>query len=106
VAVEPAASPLLSQGESDSHGIQGIGPSFVPRTLEVDLLDEVRTVRERRATETARTLARERGLLVGISSGAAAAAAMDVAADYPEEVTVVILPDTGERYLSTDLFDL
>jgi cysteine synthase A len=105
VAVEPAASPLLSAGDPDSHDIQGIGPGFVPDTLERDLLDEVRTVSADRARETARQLGRETGLLVGISSGAAAAAAIDVARDYPEEVTVAILPDTGERYLSTGLFD-
>jgi cysteine synthase A len=104
VAVEPAASPLLSGDDPDSHGIQGIGPSFVPETLDRDLVDEVETVTEERAHETTRRLAREAGLLVGISSGAAAAAAMDVAERHPEEVTVVILPDTGERYLSTGLF--
>ncbi|WP_336001326.1 cysteine synthase A [Halorientalis halophila] len=105
VAVEPEGSPILSKGEGGSHGIQGIGPSFVPDTLDPDVIDEVRTIREDRAKETTRRLAREAGLLVGISSGAAAAAAFDVARDYPEEVTVVVLPDTGERYLSTELFD-
>ncbi|WP_424017140.1 cysteine synthase A [Halorientalis pallida] len=105
VAVEPAGSPILSKGEGGSHGIQGIGPSFVPDTLDPDVIDEVRTVHEDDAKTTTRRLAREAGLLVGISSGAAAAAAFDVARDYPEEVTVAILPDTGERYLSTGLFD-
>ncbi|MFB6084826.1 MAG: cysteine synthase A [Halorientalis sp.] len=105
VAVEPEGSPILSKGEGGSHGIQGIGPSFVPDTLDVDVIDEVRTIGEDRARETARELAREAGLLVGISSGAAAAAAFDAARDYPEEVTVAVLPDTGERYLSTGLFD-
>jgi cysteine synthase A len=105
VAVEPEGSPILSKGEGGSHGIQGIGPSFVPDTLDPVVIDEVRTIHEDRAKETTRRLAREAGLLVGISSGAAAAAAFDVARDYPEEVTVVVLPDTGERYLSTGLFD-
>ena len=105
VAVEPAGSPILSNGEGGSHGIQGIGPSFVPDTLDTDVIDEVRTVGEDRAKATTRRLAREAGLLVGISSGAAAAAAFDVARDAPEAVTVVILPDTGERYLSVGLFD-
>ncbi|AQL42815.1 cysteine synthase A [Halorientalis sp. IM1011] len=104
VAVEPAGSPILSKGEGGSHGIQGIGPSFVPDTLDPDVIDEVRTIHEGDAKATARRLAREAGLLVGISSGAAAAAGFEVARDYPDEVTVVILPDTGERYLSTGLF--
>lgn len=104
VAVEPAASPLLSEGESDDHGIQGIGPSFVPETLDTDLLDEVRTVEEETALARARDLGREAGLLCGISAGAATAAAVEVARDHPDELTVVILPDTGERYLSTKLF--
>ncbi|MFB6075470.1 MAG: cysteine synthase A [Haloarculaceae archaeon] len=105
VAVEPAESPLLSEGDPDSHGIQGIGPGFVPDVLRRDLLDEVRTVAEETAKETARTLGREEGLLVGISSGAAAAAAAEYADEHPEETVVVVLPDTGERYLSTDLFE-
>ena len=105
VAVEPAASPLLSAGDPGEHGIQGIGPSFVPETLDCDLLDEVATVAEECARDAARRLAREAGLLCGISSGAAFAAAEDAAETHPAEVTVVILPDTGERYLSTGLFD-
>jgi cysteine synthase A len=105
VAVEPEGSPILSKGEGGSHGIQGIGPSFVPDTLDPDVIDEVRTIHEDDAKATTRRLAREAGLLVGISSGAAATAAFDVARDAPEAVTVVILPDTGERYLSVGLFD-
>lgn len=105
VAVEPASSPLLSAGESGDHGIQGIGPSFVPETLDVDVVDDVRTVSEAAATERARSLAREAGLLCGISAGAAAEAAVRDARENPDELTVVVLPDTGERYLSTDLFD-
>ncbi|MFB6307940.1 MAG: cysteine synthase A [Haloarculaceae archaeon] len=105
VAVEPADSPLLSAGDPDSHEIQGIGPSFVPAVLRRELIDEVRTVSKDAAVEAARTLGREEGLLVGISSGAALSAAAEYAREHPEETTVVVLPDTGERYLSTDLFE-
>lgn len=104
VAVEPASSPLLSAGEPDSHGIQGIGPGFAPSVLRRELIDEVRTVTESGAAGAARELGRSHGLLVGISSGAAAHAAASYAADHPDETVVVILPDTGERYLSTDLY--
>jgi cysteine synthase A len=105
VAVEPDASPLLSADDPDGHGIQGIGPGFVPGVLDRDLIDEVRTVTESAAAETARRLGREEGLLVGLSAGAAAAAGAAYAADHPDETVVTVLPDTGERYLSTDLFD-
>lgn len=106
VAVEPAESPVLSGGKPGLHGIQGLGAGFVPAVLEVELLDEIFPVRERDAMETARRLAREEGLLVGISAGAAAYAALAVAArpEHRGKVTVVLLPDTGERYLSTGLF--
>jgi cysteine synthase A len=106
VAVEPAASPLLSGGDPDDHGIQGIGPSFVPETLDVDLIDTVRTVTEDAAIDRARAVGREVGILCGISAGAAVEAAVRDAREHPDELTVVILPDTGERYLSTDLYDL
>jgi cysteine synthase A len=106
VAVEPAASPLLSADDPDDHDIQGIGPSFVPDTLEVELIDEVRTVTKADAIDRARTLGREAGLLCGISAGAAAEAAVRDACAHPDELTVVVLPDTGERYLSTELFDV
>jgi cysteine synthase A len=105
VAVEPAESPLLSAGDADDHAIQGIGPSFVPETLDRELVDDVRTVSEDDAIERARALGREAGLLCGISAGAAAEAAVREARERPEELTVVVLPDTGERYLSTELFE-
>ncbi|MFB6176715.1 MAG: PLP-dependent cysteine synthase family protein, partial [Halobaculum sp.] len=105
VAVEPASSPLLSAGETDDHGIQGIGPSFVPETLDRSVVDAVRTVTDEDAISRARSLGREAGLLCGISAGAAAEAAVTEARENPDELTVVILPDTGERYLSTELFD-
>lgn len=107
VAVEPAASPLLSEGRAGAHGIQGIGANFVPETFDRAVVDEILTVTDEKAFETARALARLEGLLVGISSGAAAAAAASLAArpDMAGKRIVVLLPDTGERYLSTGLFE-
>ncbi|MGI6206825.1 MAG: cysteine synthase A [Anaerolineae bacterium] len=106
VAVEPAASPVISGGSPGPHRIQGIGAGFVPQVLNTELLDEVIQVREDDAAETARRLAREEGILAGISSGAATWAALQVAARPENEgkLLVVVLPDTGERYLSTGLF--
>ncbi|QDR83387.1 cysteine synthase A [Sporomusa termitida] len=107
IAVEPADSPVLSAGRTGPHRIQGIGAGFVPKILRRDLLDEIVTVHDRDAGIMARRLACEEGILVGISSGAAAHAAIQVAA-RPEnngKVVIVILPDTGERYLSTWLFN-
>ncbi len=105
VAVEPAASPVLSGGEAGPHKIQGIGAGFVPEVLARGVIDEVVKVSSDDAAATARRLTREEGLFVGISSGAAAFAALEVARRLGDgKDVVVVLPDTGERYLSTDLF--
>ncbi len=106
IAVEPAGSPVLSEGHAGAHGLQGIGAGFVPATLDTEIYDEVLTVTEQDAFAAARELAAKEGVLVGISSGAALAAAARVAKRSENEgkTIVVILPDTGERYLSSDLF--
>lgn len=107
VAVEPADSPVLSEGCAGPHGIQGIGAGFVPETLDTDVYDEVITITNNEAFETGRELAANDGLLVGISSGAAVAAAAKLAqrSENAGKNIVVILPDTGERYLSSAMFD-
>ena len=107
VAVEPASSPLLSQGKAGPHKIQGIGANFIPKTYDASVVDEVVTVAEDDAMQAAREAARREGLLVGISSGAALSAAFRVAArpENKDKRVVTLLPDTGERYLSTELFD-
>jgi cysteine synthase A len=106
VAVEPAASPVLSGGPPGRHRIQGIGAGFVPAVLNRAIVDRVIPVPDEQGAETARRLAREEGIFAGISSGAAAFAALQVARELGSgKVVVVLLPDTGERYLSTDLFE-
>ena len=106
-AVEPAASPLLSQGKAGPHGLQGIGANFVPQVLERNVIDEILPVTEQEAYAAGRALARTEGVLAGISSGAALAAAAQIARRpaFSGAVIVVILPDGGEKYLSTPMFE-
>ena len=106
-AVEPATSPVLSGGAPGKHGIQGIGPGFVPQTYDAGTVDKVLTVSTEEAFESARFLSRKKGILVGISSGAAfhAAAELSRLPENEGKLIVAVLPDTGERYLSTPLFD-
>ena len=106
VAVEPAVSPLLSGGKAGSHGLQGIGANFIPGVLDTGIYDEVIPVTENEAFATGRELGRKEGVLVGISSGAALFAAIELA-KHPEnagKTIVALLPDTGDRYLSTEMF--
>ena len=106
IGIEPADSPLLTQGRSGAHGLQGIGANFVPDTLDLTCIDQILTVTTAEAYHAARLLGREEGLLCGISGGAALHAALTLAND-PEnrgKTIVVLLPDSGERYLSTDLY--
>ena len=106
VAVEPATSAVLSTGVAGKHKIQGIGAGFVPDTYNAEVVDQVLTVSDDEAFEGARTLARSKGLLVGISSGASFSAALRLARleENAGKLIVALLPDTGERYLSTALF--
>ena len=106
VAVEPYDSPVLSGGQPGPHKIQGIGAGFVPNVLNLEVVDEIYKVKNEEAVETAQRLAREEGILVGISSGAAAFAGLQLAKrkDNAGKLIVVVLPDTGERYISTALF--
>ena len=106
VAVEPAGSPLLSRGMAGPHGLQGIGANFIPSILDQEILDKIVTVTEQEAYEAGRLLGRREGILAGISSGAALHAAMELAKkdEYAGKTIVALLPDTGERYLSTPMF--
>ena len=106
IGVEPAGSPVLSGGKAGAHGLQGIGAGFVPAVLDVSVMDEVVTVTEDEAYEAGRMMGRREGVLVGISSGAALHAAIGIAKrpDMAGKHIVVLLPDTGDRYLSTPLF--
>ena len=107
IAVEPATSAVLSGGEAGAHGLQGIGAGFVPDVLDVSVYDEVITVTDGEAYAMSRELGRLEGVLCGISSGAALYAAIEVAkrAESAGKTVVVLLPDTGERYLSSGLFE-
>ena len=108
VAMEPADSPFLSEGRAGAHGIQGIGAGFVPKTLDTEIYDKIVTVTDSQAYEAGRLLGKKEGILVGISSGAALHAAIELA-KLPEnegKTIVALLPDTGDRYLSTKLFEI
>ncbi len=107
VAVEPASSPLLSKGIAGSHKIQGIGANFVPEVLDKNIYDEIITVSDEDAFKTGNQIAKDEGILVGISSGAAVYAALELSKrpENKNKIIVAILPDTGERYLSTEMFN-
>jgi len=107
VGVEPADSPVLTEGKSGAHKIQGIGAGFIPKTLDTEIYDEIITVKPEEAYKAGRTLATKEGILVGISSGAAlhAATLLSHRAENKGKNIVVILPDSGERYLSTEMFE-
>ena len=105
IAVEPKNSPVLSGGNPAPHKIQGIGAGFIPKIVDISLIDEVITVTDEEAFKEARNLAKDEGLLVGISSGANISASIKIAKKYKPKRIVIILPDTGERYLSSGLFE-
>ena len=105
IAVEPESSPVLSGGKPGLHKIQGIGAGFVPDTFDKNSVDEIITVSNENAIETARSAAKKEGLFVGISSGASLWAAIQTAEKYKDKIVVAFLPDTGERYLSSPLFE-
>ena len=106
IAVEPTNSPVISGGEPGPHKIQGIGAGFIPEILDIELIDEIYKISNEEAMETARQAARKEGILIGISSGAALAAALKAARKAGKDKTIVVVaPDTGERYLSTVLFE-
>lgn len=104
VAIEPAASPLLSKGQAGGHKIQGIGANFIPEILNKNVIDEIKTISNEDAIATAKLLAKQNGLMVGISSGANVFIASQIAKENPDKIIVTMLNDTAERYLSTDLF--
>lgn len=106
IAVEPASSPVLSGGKAGAHAIQGIGAGFVPEILNTDIIDEIITVENNSAFEAGRLIGKKEGVLVGISSGAALHAAIELCKreELANKTVVVLLPDTGDRYLSTELF--
>ncbi len=105
VGFEPSSSPLITEGKSGAHGLQGIGANFVPKNYDASVCDKVVTVTDTDAFTAARDLARTEGFLVGISSGAALVAASKLAKENPDKTIVALLPDSGERYLSTGIFD-
>jgi len=107
VAVEPADSPVLSEGKSGAHKIQGIGAGFIPEILNTEIFDEIITATTENSFDAARLIGKKEGVLVGISSGAALYAAIELAkrSENTNKNIVVLLPDTGDRYLSTPLFD-
>lgn len=107
IGVEPASSPVLTQGHGGAHKIQGIGAGFVPETLNRDVIDEVITCTDKAAYETGNKIAKAHGILVGISSGAAVWAAIEISKrpEFSDKNIVTLLPDTGDRYLSTGMFD-
>ena len=107
VTVEPAGSPVLSEGKSGPHGIQGIGAGFVPKVLDTEVYDQIITATEEESYAAAKKLAKAEGIQVGISSGAALEAAMKLARseEYEGKTIVVLLPDSGDRYYSTALFE-
>lgn len=107
IGVEPASSPVLTQGHGGAHKIQGIGAGFVPETLNRDVIDEVITCTDKAAYETGNKIAKAHGILVGISSGAAVWAAIEISKrpEFSGKNIVALLPDTGDRYLSTGMFD-
>ena len=104
VGVEPSASPLITKGVFGPHKIQGIGANFVPDTFDKDICDQIVTVSDEEAYEGARMLAKSEGLLAGISSGAALMGALKIIENEENKTVVVLLPDTGLRYFSSDLF--
>ena len=104
VGVEPKNSPFLTKGEKGAHGLMGIGAGFKPEILDLTVIDEITTVEENDAYKMGRDLAQKEGILCGISSGAALFGAVEKAKTLENKNVVVLLPDTGERYLSTDMF--